>query len=912
MKAKLFNSILFLLLILFINESLIGQGVRVFSPDDFVTNRSQARLIKKARKQMSLANYHDAKDYYHELLDENPNHPDLLFETGLAYYNSKIHKERAAGFFKDALDNSVGDTIPELIYYLARSLHYNSDFKEAKFYYNRFNKLISDSRFGSALARDVTRYIEMCDYGIKYTESKNDEIIIENLGENINTIYPEYAPIFTSDGDMMIFTSRKEGSTGGKFFHDNMFYEDIYIAFRDDDGDWKKANNIDSAKIFFNAKINTKRHDAAISFSKDETKLFIYRDNDIWVSEKDKDGKWGEPERLNTNINTKSHEPSAYLSPDEETLYFVSNREGGFGGRDIYISRKQDDGSWGEAENMGPNINTPYDEDAPFITMDGNTMYFSSKGHSSMGGYDVFKSVKDKDGNWSLAENLGAAINSAGDDIFYKPDEAGELAYYSSSRPNGFGDMDIYKVFFECKDIPNTEIRGLVVSQEGMTPARVQFTVVDLKTEKVAGVFYSDPTTGRYLISIPPNRDYKLVIEGEKFRRQEINFTLPKQCKPFNLYHEISMEFLYDDEDPDKVIGQVSNVTEAFFNVDEAIKEFYGITEITDDINIELLRIGDITSRLMHNDETPAVNTRAYLVNAKNEIIRVTETDNNGYYRFKNVIRGENYSVLLDENDLVKSYYGGLVDEKSKSVIVKSTMLYNDSKNSPVEGMKVYMVDEGKKIVNFTITDKSGYYELDNISQDEAAIAKLNEEMFFTYSSDMKEKDIVFSQFTRDLGDEFENVRIFSDTLMFLEDEVSQVVDAVKETKTQDKVAEKPKVVNFENILFDFNMFTLRNESRTNLDKVYAYMKEFESVTIELHGHTDFIGAESYNMKLSENRAKVAFDYLTKKGIDKKRIKMKWFGEEKPVAANINPDGSDNPEGRQLNRRTEIKVKINE
>ena len=884
--------IIFILAFSYIDAS--AQGIRIFNSEEFVQDRQQAKDLKNARSEMSKANYHEAKSYYEKLLESSPNNPDLLFETGLAYYNSKIEKEKSEAYFQKALDNSKKDTIPELIYYLARSQHFNSNFEEAKESYKNFERLTRNNDSGMALSRDVKRYIEMCDNGIRYSDKKDEEIIIENLGGGINTIYPEYAPIVNNEGNMMIFTSRKEGSTGGKFYHDSQFYEDIYISLKEGD-DWGQAVNIDSTDSFLNSKINTKDHDAAINFSKDEKKLFIYRKNDIWVTEKGEDGTWGEPEKLNANINTKGHEPSAYLSADGQILYFVSNRDAGFGGSDIYVSEKQEDGSWGEAQNLGPNINTDSDEDAPYISDDGNTLYFSSKGHSSMGGFDVFKSVKDENGEWSPAENLGAPVNTPGDDIFFKPNEDEEFAYYSSSMPKGFGDMDIYKVYLKCKNIPNTEIRGIVMAGENNLPLEADIKVRDKKSGEIVGNYTSDATTGKYLLILPPNKDYELTLESEDYMTHQVQFSLPRQCEAFDLYHEVSLNYIFDEDDANKAIAQVGTFHEAFFDIETQAKQYYNIDDLTTahidtDDGVERM---DIISKIMHNDAVPAVNTKVFLVNSKGEIVGTTATNQNGTYRFNNVKQDEEYSVLIDESDLKISYYGDSEKNTENSVIVKGNKFYNEKDGEPIKGMPVYMVKSDKAIVNHTKTDKNGYFVIDNLPEDADAIAQLNEEHAFPYNIEVKDKDIVYSNYIKTLKEGHENYRVLVDSIPIKEDE---------KTPT-------PKLAFFENILFDFDKHNLRDKSKKTLDKVYAYLNENESVVIELHGHTDFIGTEAYNMKLSERRAKAAYNYLAKKGIDKDRMIMKWFGEEKPVAANINPDGSDNPEGRQLNRRTEFKLK---
>ena len=159
-------------------------------------------------------------------------------------------------------------------------------------------------------------------------------------------------------------------------------------------------------------------------------------------------GIWGKPEKLRRNENPNAFEPSAALSPDEQTLYLVSDRKGGHGGLDIYRYEKIANG-WGKPENLGAVINTSFDEDGVFVGKDGKTLYFSSKGHKSMGGYDIFKSTYNSNTEtWSKPENLGYPVNTGGDDIYFMIAPNGERAYYASDKNGGFGEMDIYRITF--------------------------------------------------------------------------------------------------------------------------------------------------------------------------------------------------------------------------------------------------------------------------------------------------------------------------------------------------------------------------------------------------------------------------------------------------------------------------------
>lgn len=407
------------------------------------SNDSEKKLLKSARKHFLYGEYEDAIEKYKEAIQLNPESPELYFELGLCYFENDISKEKALPYFQLALKKSTKDTIPELLYYLAQSYQFNQEFDQAILYYKLFDKMLKTSKDGVILKRETKNFVTMCENGQVFLNRANEKIEIENLGNIINSDFSEYAPVINSDGNILVFTARKKGSTGGEFFHDNKYFEDIYVSELTDTV-WSSPKKLDENSKLTEVKLNYTYHDAAIAFNNDETSLYIYRDNDIWkapISNK----KISDPQPMSDMINTSEHEPSVYLTPDGNTLILVSNKEGGLGGRDLYISSKKSDGTWSTASNLGNKINTDYDDDAPFITHDGRTLYFSSKGHNSIGGYDIFKSSLGENGQWSDPENLGLPINSPGDDIFYVEDGKG-IGYFSSDRSGGIGSMDIYRI----------------------------------------------------------------------------------------------------------------------------------------------------------------------------------------------------------------------------------------------------------------------------------------------------------------------------------------------------------------------------------------------------------------------------------------------------------------------------------
>ncbi|MEJ0033096.1 MAG: hypothetical protein WDO15_23390 [Bacteroidota bacterium] len=247
----------------------------------------------------------------------------------------------------------------------------------------------------------------------------------------------------------MFTTRRRDGNMNENVFSDNKPWEDIFISSKEG-GKWTPAKNI-GAPVDIGAPVGTLNHESTTALSRDGNTLLIYKDEnngDIYVtSRKTTSEPWSAPEPLE-GINSTYAESSASLSTDGTTLYFSSDRPGGLGGFDIYMATKDSRGNWTKIKNLGPGINTPYDEEGPFIDYEGKVLYFSSKARKGMGGYDIFKSTLTdvKNNKWSDPENLGYPINTPDNDVYFVGSKDGKRGYYSSVREDGLGYADIYRV----------------------------------------------------------------------------------------------------------------------------------------------------------------------------------------------------------------------------------------------------------------------------------------------------------------------------------------------------------------------------------------------------------------------------------------------------------------------------------
>ena len=418
---------------------------------------------------------------------------------------------------------------------LGQAYHLKGDLDRAVEEYNKYKSTLSEKQL---LKDDVLFYLKQCEYA-KSLMAKPIKVTIKNMGSNINSEYPDYAPSVSLDGKTFIFTSRRSDTKGkGRDNYDHGYYEDVYESNYDESTKtWSVAEGI-------KGRINTVFHDASMSISPDGTEIFVYKNaptttksGDIYISRKGSTGKWSKPKPMpQKTINTSYFESSACLTADGNILYFVSERKKGYGHGDIYRSKRISRSEWGEAENLGPVINTDKDEIGVFIHPDGKTLFFSSKGHECIGGYDVFRSTL-VDGKWSKPINLGYPINTTGDDAHFVMTTDNQTGYYASLRSDGFGEKDVYEINFEKYDIvQGVEIKekqihslailkGTVTDNQILQGVKGKIYVIDPATNEIAGSTTTDEN-GQYFIILPGNIEYEVGFTNEKFKNSKVKVKL--------------------------------------------------------------------------------------------------------------------------------------------------------------------------------------------------------------------------------------------------------------------------------------------------------------------------------------------------------------------------------------------------
>lgn len=372
-------------------------------------------------------------------------------------------------------------------------------------------------------------------------------IEIEALETTVNSPYNDYAPVITADGSELFFTTRRPATEReikknieGK---ERIFYSNYDAAT----GKWLESEALPEV-------INVpNRFNSAVAVSNDGQRLLIYQDDqygngDIYESFL-KGSSWSSPLPINVPINTDAHESSASIAPNGQTIYFVSDRPGGRGKRDIWSITKNSSGEWEAPKNLGRTINSTDDEESVFIHPDGRTLYFSSRGHQSTGGFDVYRSVWSDEEGWSEPENLGDPINTPGDDLFFVMTADGTQAYYASSRDET--SKNLYSIRFtplskkSVAEQPKVSLlKGTIFDENSKQPIAAVIEVFDNDKNELVGTYSSNDESGKFLISLPSGKNYGIAVSAPDYLFHSENITLSDTTAFQQITRDISLQKL--------------------------------------------------------------------------------------------------------------------------------------------------------------------------------------------------------------------------------------------------------------------------------------------------------------------------------------------------------------------------------
>ena len=489
-----------------------------------------------------MGTYPMARDHYLYALQYNPDHVALNYKLGVCYLFTD-NKYEAINYLLRAytIDALVSGDIHLL---LGMAYQLVLEFDKAMEQYNIHSSQL-DPTEKQEFAETLAKRFDECMNG-KSLSREPVRVIIQPLGEEVNSKYDDYNPLFAYNDTALFFTSRRPHGKAKRNKIDNKYNEDIYSAFLEG-GLFQKA-------IRYGKPFNTENNDAVVGVSADGNTLLLYRGNikggDIQVTSYRTDkNKWTRPKSVSGRLTSKDGETSACLSPDGKELYYVSrNSKLTLGGKDILFSTLDSKGKWNIPVNLGVTLNTSYDEEGVFITPDNRYLYFASKGHNSMGGFDIFRSERREDGSWSDPISLGYPLNTPDDEVFYITDRTGSHGYYSAIRQGGSGARDICKVVFlgSEKELvlltedqlvagPGTDKTGFLMMPEpkvldhslllyglvadtsgGVLPIVAKMEFYDPSTGERKAFVVSD-TTGSYTVSLPEPLAYAIEINASGY-----------------------------------------------------------------------------------------------------------------------------------------------------------------------------------------------------------------------------------------------------------------------------------------------------------------------------------------------------------------------------------------------------------
>jgi hypothetical protein len=479
-------------------------NVTVSSFGQTLTPKQIKKKMKEGEVMVLSSDYFNALQLFKEILRSDPKHEKVNFFAMLSGLQ--------LGYQVDSIKSyiPVVETYQHLEapYYLGLAYHKQKNFNKALDYLTIYLKTPHSKR--EMTDGEVSYMIEACN-SAKTIMEKPHRSIITNLGAEVNSSYSDFVPVITADENIMYFTSRREGSSNNVKDAYGNYHEDIYVSYRKD-GKWLAPKNAGEP-------FNTETNDACVALSPDAQRMIVYRTDPsniatghLYVTVRNLDDNWGPLQKYGNEINSDHIETSACFSNDTSEIYFSSNRPGGFGGKDIYRIKKVPDGRWGMPFNLGIMVNTPYDEDAPFLHPDGTTLYFSSKGHNTMGDYDIFRTnVKTDVGEFSRAENMGYPLNTVYSDIFFVLSGDGKHGYYSSIKDDTKGSTDIYMADMRFGD-NDLLVKHAIIYKDDV-PGKAKITLLDNDDKQISGVYNSNSRTGKFILVMNPLKSYRAIVE---------------------------------------------------------------------------------------------------------------------------------------------------------------------------------------------------------------------------------------------------------------------------------------------------------------------------------------------------------------------------------------------------------------
>ncbi len=524
---------------------------RSYFPDDSRGLREARRNIRDGDRlfQQGGGNIEEALELYLKAHAFNPDNALLNMRIGESYLGTKA-VDKSVDYLERAVELNVATL--QVYYLLGKAYQQTYRFDDAIEQFTFYRQSLTPQEAIQQRA-NIDRRIAECNHA-KHLINEPLRVFIDNMGSTVNSEFDDYSPVLSPDGKTMYFTSRRP--VGRKLRtdrNDHKYFENIFVS--------RKVGEIWSSAEPIEGRVNSKTHEATAGILPDGNTLYVYRGDkggDLFESNFEK-GRWSRPQKLPRALRSRgTQETSIVFTSDGNRVYFISDRPGGFGGKDIWTSGRNERGRWSEPVNLGSMVNTEYDEEGLYLAPDDATLYFSSQGHNSMGGFDIFRTVF-RNGRWTRPENLGYPVNSPADDLFFVmgPDE--KTAWFSTMRVDNFGGSDIYQITFlgpekplfmpfsndmiaavvrppqinmmesekEIITVPMTILRGRILDDRTEEPVHAVIELYDNETEALLAEFNSGIETGEYVISLPGGKNYAIAVqaEGYLFHSENMNIS---------------------------------------------------------------------------------------------------------------------------------------------------------------------------------------------------------------------------------------------------------------------------------------------------------------------------------------------------------------------------------------------------
>lgn len=490
------------------------------------------------------------------LLEINPESPNYNYRKGFLTLEIRRDYLAAIPYFQKAVTNtdpnfdmySVKEkSAPaDAHYHLGRCYHFDEQLDKAEEQYKLF--LEKTKKRSELIVQSELRIKQLDEARAQMNAPVN--CYLKNIGSGVNTQYPEFSPVISFDGSALYFTSRRpwdDNETEG--FRDpelNQYPEDVYVSYMDFDSTWTEPYRLEFCL--------PERNEATVSVSTDERRIYLYEDEtgngDIYYSDF-YNNKFNKIVKLdNKKINTDYWETHCMVSHDGTIMVFAAIRPDGFGGRDLYMVKRNTDGTWSDPINLGPNVNGPFDDDAPFISVNNRQLYFSSNDSRSIGGFDIMVSELQEDGSWGPARNLGYPFNSTNDDVFYTTTTDGLRGYMTSYRPGGYGEKDIYEIKNDYLGVTQVcVLNGIIKTKDG-SPLPEDFAITvnvtcdDCDEDDKHRIVFPRLRDGAFMTGLKPCKTYtlKYMDASDKKVMGEESFTTKCQDEYQEIYRELILD----------------------------------------------------------------------------------------------------------------------------------------------------------------------------------------------------------------------------------------------------------------------------------------------------------------------------------------------------------------------------------